>query len=84
MKWEQKNKKGIESTADAPIKKQWTAKKIQQPWEKYDLMKEYRRTITEEDQLEIWKDVDEQKDKFPTRSHVWKKNLQKAPRKASR
>ena len=77
--------KGIDDVfSQVPIKKQWIAKRHQQPWEKYDLMKEYRRSIPEEDQLEIWKDVDEQKDKFPKRSQVWKKNLQKAPRKASR
>lgn len=84
VKWEQRNMNGIESTDAVDIKKRWLAKRIAQPWQKYDLMKEYRRCIPEEDQAEIWQDVDAHKDQFPTRSHVWKRNLQKAPRKVAK
>lgn len=76
--------KGIESVDAADLKKRWLAYRIQTPWEKYDIMKQYRKCIPEEDQAEIWQDVEAQKHHFPSRSHVWKKTLQKAPRKAPR
>lgn len=71
--------RGIESIEAAPFRKRETARLHQTPWENYDLMKEYRRCIPEEDQVEIWEELDAHKDKFPTRKHVWKRNLQKAP-----
>lgn len=57
QKWDMKNFNGI---ADAP---QLTAKQLRRvaiaatPWEKYDLMKQYRSTIPEEEQNEIFAEV---------------------------
>ncbi|KAK7065782.1 mitochondrial 54S ribosomal protein YmL19 [Halocaridina rubra] len=33
------------------------AKEFEKPWEKYDLMKEYRATIPEEEQMDIFREV---------------------------
>lgn len=42
------------------------------PEDKYDLMKEYRRCIPEEDQLEIWQDFDAHKQYFQHKKQLWK------------
>ncbi|XP_054716413.1 39S ribosomal protein L19, mitochondrial-like [Uloborus diversus] len=83
-KWEQKNMKGI---ADGVFEKYVLpfrlthARKLQQPWEEYDLMKQYRRCIPEEDQVEIWQDVAKHRANFPAKKQIWKRNLLKSTRK---
>lgn len=57
-KWERQNLKGI-SNIDEYLtdKRRRTAKEQEKPWEKYDLMKQYRSTIPEEEQNEIYAEV---------------------------
>ncbi|KAF7280258.1 mitochondrial ribosomal protein L19 [Rhynchophorus ferrugineus] len=55
-RWERKNLKGIEEL-DLPERFFKRAKELEKPWEKYDLMKEYMRTIPEEEQIEIFSEV---------------------------
>lgn len=57
-RWERKGFYGIENALDCiteKMKKQMEARKT--PWEKYDLMKEYRKTIPEEEQQQIYGEV---------------------------
>uniref|UniRef100_A0A131XE38 Large ribosomal subunit protein bL19m n=1 Tax=Hyalomma excavatum TaxID=257692 RepID=A0A131XE38_9ACAR len=56
-RWERQNLKGIEELVlkKKDIKK---AAAVATPWERYDLMKQYRQVITEEDQLPIWEQVE--------------------------
>ncbi|XP_055387588.1 39S ribosomal protein L19, mitochondrial [Condylostylus longicornis] len=57
-RWERQNLKGISNINDYLIEKHIIkAKKAETPWEKYDLMKEYRKTIPEEEQKEIYAEV---------------------------
>lgn len=57
-RWERKNLKGI-----ANLRERLDARRIRQakehakPWEKYDLMKIYRSTIPEEEQIDIFSDL---------------------------
>lgn len=55
-RWERKDLKGVEEL-DVPQELIDQAKKVATPWEKYDLMKEYRVTIPEEEQNEIYSEV---------------------------
>ncbi|KAL9905207.1 LOW QUALITY PROTEIN: large ribosomal subunit protein bL19m-like, partial [Glossina fuscipes fuscipes] len=57
-KWERQNLRGI-SNIDEYLtdKRRRTAKDHEKPWEKYDLMKQYRSTIPEEHQKEIYSQV---------------------------
>ncbi|KOC59309.1 39S ribosomal protein L19, mitochondrial [Habropoda laboriosa] len=55
-KWERKNLKGIKDLV-VSRKRQRKAAAVAKPWEKYDLMKTYRETIPEEEQVEIFADV---------------------------
>jgi large subunit ribosomal protein L19 len=58
QKWERQNLKGVEEL-DHHLN-WWRAKQKplhETPWEKYDLMKEYRRTITEEEQSKIFTEI---------------------------
>uniref|UniRef100_A0A1B0GF22 Large ribosomal subunit protein bL19m n=1 Tax=Glossina morsitans morsitans TaxID=37546 RepID=A0A1B0GF22_GLOMM len=57
-KWERQNLRGI-SNIDEYLtdKRRRTAKDHEKPWEKYDLMKQYRSTIPEEHQKEIYSEV---------------------------
>ncbi|XP_076761229.1 mitochondrial ribosomal protein L19 [Xylocopa sonorina] len=55
-KWERKNMKGIRDII-VNEKRQKKAAAAAKPWEKYDLMKIYRETIPEEEQMEIFSDV---------------------------
>lgn len=57
-RWERKGYKGIANVDDyltLKMKKQRAS--LETPWEKYDLMKEYRRTLPEEEQNEIFSEV---------------------------
>uniref|UniRef100_A0A1A9WF55 Large ribosomal subunit protein bL19m n=1 Tax=Glossina brevipalpis TaxID=37001 RepID=A0A1A9WF55_9MUSC len=57
-RWERQNLQGI-SNIDQYLtdKRRRTAKEHEKPWEKYDLMKQYRLTIPEEQQKEIFAEV---------------------------
>ncbi|CAL1285505.1 unnamed protein product [Larinioides sclopetarius] len=85
-KWEQRDLKGIEPLGELHWKSRRTLRTKIQPMQvldKYDLMKQYRRSIPEEDQQEIWEDVDKHKTNFPARKQIWKRALQKAKPKSS-
>lgn len=58
QRWERKNLKGVEDL-DKFITPKMKAQRdsLITPWEKYDLMKEYRRTIPDEEQKEIFAEV---------------------------
>ncbi|XP_031774568.1 39S ribosomal protein L19, mitochondrial isoform X2 [Apis florea] len=55
-KWERKNLKGVKDLI-VTEKRRKKAEAHSKPWEKYDLMKTYRETIPEEEQIEIFSDV---------------------------
>ncbi|XP_046404532.1 39S ribosomal protein L19, mitochondrial [Ischnura elegans] len=55
-RWERQNLQGIQEL-DLPDKFFKRAEELATPWEKYDLVKEYRKTIPEEDQQEIYAEV---------------------------
>lgn len=55
-RYERMNIKGIEKI-DLPEKFFIRAKQLEKPYEKYDLMKEYMRTIPEEEQTEIFSEI---------------------------
>ena len=55
-KWERKDLKGLKDVV-VNERRQKKAKAAAKPWEKYDLMKIYRETIPEEEQIEIFSDV---------------------------
>ncbi|PRD27587.1 UNVERIFIED_CONTAM: mRpL19 [Trichonephila clavipes] len=63
MKWEVWDLKGIEPIEeDLHWKRKRNLRKLIAPVQhvdKYDLMKEYRRCVPEEDQREVWQDVEE-------------------------
>ncbi|CAM1295747.1 MRPL19 (predicted), partial [Pycnogonum litorale] len=57
-KWERENLKGVQ---DLGLEQKYydRAKEVAKPWEKYDLMKQYRNLIPEEQQMEIMEEIDE-------------------------
>ncbi|XP_066159332.1 large ribosomal subunit protein bL19m isoform X1 [Euwallacea fornicatus] len=55
-RWERQHLKGLQDL-HLPEKFYERAKELDKPWEKYDLMKEYMKTIPEEEQLEIFGEV---------------------------
>ncbi|XP_023025039.2 mitochondrial ribosomal protein L19 isoform X2 [Leptinotarsa decemlineata] len=55
-RWERKNLQGVQDLG-LPQKFYDRAKELEKPWEKYDLMKEYMRTIPAEEQTEIFTEV---------------------------
>lgn len=58
QRWERKNLKGVEDLSKfITPKMQAQRDRLVTPWEKYDLMKEYRRTIPDEEQKEIFAEV---------------------------
>lgn len=57
-RWERQDLKGVENIDELLYDKhRRLAKKAATPWEKYDLMKEYRRTIPEEEQSWIFSEI---------------------------
>lgn len=57
-RWERQDLKGIANLEEyLTAKMARRAKKVETPWEKYDLMKEYRRTIPAEEQSQIYSEV---------------------------
>lgn len=57
-RWERQNLQGVANITEYLKEKHiQSAKKLEKPWEKYDLMKEYRKTIPEDEQKEIYAEV---------------------------
>lgn len=59
-RWERYDLKGVSNALDLiteKMKKQLLKPQIARPWEKYDLMLEYRKTIPEEEQNEIYSEL---------------------------
>jgi large subunit ribosomal protein L19 len=59
QKWEFYDFKGIQILPDLPDYEYINKWKIKNQYDKYDLMKEYRQHIPEDEQLEIWQEVKE-------------------------
>lgn len=60
VKWERENLKGVQNLI--PLLSEGRKKKMhrgQKPWEKYDLVKSYRSSIPKEDQIDIYKELDD-------------------------
>ncbi|CAH1966638.1 unnamed protein product [Acanthoscelides obtectus] len=55
-RWERKNLKGVQDL-ELPERFYKRAAEVATPWEKYDLMKDYMRTIPEEEQNEIFREL---------------------------
>ncbi|XP_045593293.1 large ribosomal subunit protein bL19m [Procambarus clarkii] len=58
-RWERKNLQGVMDLG-LPEKFYKRAKLLEKPWEKYDLMKDYRATIPEEEQVDIFREISPQ------------------------
>ncbi|CAN7988576.1 unnamed protein product [Ixodes hexagonus] len=56
-RWERYNLKGVQDLG-LPERFYKKAAERAEPWEKYDLMKQYRKVIPEEEQLPIWQELD--------------------------
>lgn len=57
-RWERQDLKGVENVEELLYDKhRRKAAAVATPWEKYDLMKEYRRTIPEEEQKVIFSEI---------------------------
>lgn len=60
-RWDRLDLKGVENIMEFQKPRHiHKAKRMEKPWEKYDLMKEYRKTIPEEEQQEIFAEVHSQ------------------------
>ncbi|XP_044749322.1 39S ribosomal protein L19, mitochondrial [Coccinella septempunctata] len=73
QRWERKNLQGVENI-NLPQKFWDKAAKVAKPWEKYDLMKTYMKTIPEEEQTEIFDDIKNQLQKL----EITRKKLKRA------
>ncbi|XP_045779119.1 39S ribosomal protein L19, mitochondrial [Maniola jurtina] len=57
-RWERQELKGVSNIEEHLKEKDRVRRELRKtPWEKYDLMKQYRKTIPAEDQTEIWSEV---------------------------
>ncbi|XP_026331438.1 39S ribosomal protein L19, mitochondrial [Hyposmocoma kahamanoa] len=57
-RWERQDLKGVSNIEEYLKEKDRVRRELRKtPWERYDLMKQYRKTIPEEDQSEIWGEV---------------------------
>lgn len=60
-RWERQELKGISNIEEYLKEKDRVRRELRAtPWEKYDLMKQYRKTIPVEDQNQIWAEVNNQ------------------------
>lgn len=60
-RWDRKDLQGVENIMEfLKPRHVHKAKRMETPWEKYDLMKQYRKTIPEEEQQEIFAEVHSQ------------------------
>ncbi|CAH1112843.1 unnamed protein product [Psylliodes chrysocephalus] len=79
-RWERKNLLGVQDL-ELPEKFYKKAEAVAKPWEKYDLMKEYRKTIPEEEQLEIFNEIDSRLQKLHVQGKKMKKRVFVKPTK---
>ncbi|XP_045454673.1 39S ribosomal protein L19, mitochondrial [Melitaea cinxia] len=57
-RWERQELKGVSNIEEHLKEKDRVRRELRKtPWEKYDLMKDYRKTIPAEEQSEIWSEV---------------------------
>ena len=73
---------GIDGLENVPDGYYYRSRNQHYKYEKYDLMKDYRMHIPEEDQLEIWKDVKEHEDHFREKRRLEKRKKLLAKSKA--
>ncbi|KAJ8711651.1 hypothetical protein PYW08_008605 [Mythimna loreyi] len=60
-RWERQELQGVSNIEEHLKEKDRVRRELRkEPWEKYDLMKQYRRTIPIEDQNDIWAEVNHQ------------------------
>lgn len=71
-KWELKNLNGVTGVVVSE-KRQRKAAASAKPWEKYDLMKIYRETIPEEEQVEIFSDLHKDLRQLDVRKDILKR-----------
>lgn len=78
QRWELQNLKGLQEF-EVDRRKRKIAEQRAQPWEKYDLVKQYRLLIPEEEQMEIFKDVQTHLSKDKMGRALGKKQIFKKP-----
>lgn len=67
-RWERQNLEGVANIEEMCKPKHLASAKLRQtPWEKYDLMKEYRRSIPEEEQIGVYSEI------YPKLNEIQKK-----------
>lgn len=77
MRWERKNLKGVKiESINEHITDKMRRQKIarEEPWHQYDLMEQYRATIPEEEQLEIYSEIYPQLNKLRQQRHIQKRS----------
>ncbi|XP_063379680.1 large ribosomal subunit protein bL19m [Cydia fagiglandana] len=81
-RWERQDLKGVSNIEEYLKEKDRVRRELRKtPWEKYDLMKQYRKTIPEEDQSEIWSEVYNQLHQLQiTRKKTYRKRTLSAPK----
>lgn len=72
QKWELLDLKGVTGVV-VNQKREKKAKAFAKPWEKYDLMKIYRETIPEEEQIEIFSNVHREIRQLEVQKHMMKR-----------
>lgn len=75
-RWERQGLKGVENVEEHCSEKMLRRRVLPmhtRPWEKYDLMKEYRRTIPEEEQQSIYSEIYPQLNELHKRGKVQKR-----------
>lgn len=83
QKWERQDNEGIEDLDKyLNLWRKQQRIKHRTPWEKYDLMKEYRKTITEEEQSKIFTEIFERINEI-TEDHKAKAKLKRTISKPS-
>lgn len=81
-RWERQELQGVANIEEHLKEKDRVRRELRkQPWEKYDLMKEYRKTIPIEDQNDIWAEVNYQLKQLQlTRKQMSRKRTFSAPK----
>ncbi|XP_068619664.1 large ribosomal subunit protein bL19m [Battus philenor] len=81
-RWERQELKGVSNIEEHLKEKDRVRRELRKtPWEKYDLMKQYRKTIPVEDQSEIWGEVYNQLNQLRvSRKKTFKKHSISAPK----
>lgn len=77
QRWERQNLKGVKlESINEHITDKMRAQKVarEEPWHKWDMMKEYRSTIPEEEQLEIYSEIHPTLNKLRKQRQVQKRS----------